>query len=306
MKDNGGGRIVTLTSASGLSGAFGRPRTPPRRSASSGSPVQLRGKACGSASRPTPLPRRLTPGCSRCSPPTATPRCATSPQARDLLGLCRIRRPADREPGHTDGARARAPQLPGDCRDFGATGGYYCRYAISHTEGATFGPNPSVEDIATNWDSIRDGSPPNELDGEAMAWGVKAYSTRLQALAAQLQTAESQAGAARRAETPNSAGLTRPSSHCRTTSFIRTGEFLHVAISTSTLPPGNGYPSPRAATLPPTHAPGSATRYPAACLRRADAVAGLRRCGSGQPHHRSSSRRMDLPPTAIRLSCRLG
>jgi hypothetical protein len=32
---------------------------------------------------------------------------------------------------------------------------------------------------------------PNELDGEAMAWGVKAYSTRLQELAAQLQDAES-------------------------------------------------------------------------------------------------------------------
>jgi NAD(P)-dependent dehydrogenase (short-subunit alcohol dehydrogenase family) len=62
------------------------------------------------------------------------------------------------------------------------------RYDISQTEGATFGPNPSVEDIATNWDIIRNGSPSNELDGEAMAWGVKAHSTRLQALAAQLQT----------------------------------------------------------------------------------------------------------------------
>jgi hypothetical protein len=72
---------------------------------------------------------------------------------------------------------------------FGATGGYYCRYAITHTEGATFGPHPSVEDIAGNWDLIRDGSLPNELDGEAMAWGVKAYSARMQDLAAQLATA---------------------------------------------------------------------------------------------------------------------
>jgi hypothetical protein len=29
---------------------------------------------------------------------------------------------------------------------------------------------------------------PNELDGEAMAWGVRAYSSRLQALAAELET----------------------------------------------------------------------------------------------------------------------
>jgi hypothetical protein len=46
-----------------------------------------------------------------------------------------------------------------------------------------------VEDVAANWDRIRDHSLPNELDGEAMAWGVKAYSTRLKALAAELQTA---------------------------------------------------------------------------------------------------------------------
>ena len=78
---------------------------------------------------------------------------------------------------------------PATAQVFGATGGYYCRYAISHTEGATFGPHPTVEDVAGNWDRIRDRSLPNELDGEAMAWGVKAYSTRLQALAAELQTA---------------------------------------------------------------------------------------------------------------------
>jgi hypothetical protein len=80
---------------------------------------------------------------------------------------------------------------PATSQIFGATGGYYCRYAISHTEGATFGPHPSVEDIAGNWELIRDGSLPNELDGEAMAWGVKAHSGRLQGLAAQLRDAES-------------------------------------------------------------------------------------------------------------------
>jgi hypothetical protein len=53
------------------------------------------------------------------------------------------------------------------------------------------GPHPTVEDIADNWDRIRAGSPPNELDGEAMAWGVKAYSARLRDLAAQLQAADS-------------------------------------------------------------------------------------------------------------------
>jgi len=82
---------------------------------------------------------------------------------------------------------------PATAQIFGATGGYYCRYAVSHTEGegASFGPYPSVEDIAENWDRIRDVSLPNELDGEAMVWGVQAYTARLKDLAAQLQTTES-------------------------------------------------------------------------------------------------------------------
>jgi hypothetical protein len=50
---------------------------------------------------------------------------------------------------------------------------------------------PSRAEHRGNWELVRDGSLPNELDGEAMAWGVKAYSTRLQELAAQLQDAES-------------------------------------------------------------------------------------------------------------------
>jgi NAD(P)-dependent dehydrogenase (short-subunit alcohol dehydrogenase family) len=52
---------------------------------------------------------------------------------------------------------------PATAQIFGATGGYLCRYAIVHTEGATFGPFPTVEDIARNRDRIRDCSIPNEL-----------------------------------------------------------------------------------------------------------------------------------------------
>jgi hypothetical protein len=81
-------------------------------------------------------------------------------------------------------------RCPATAELFGATGGYYCRYAISHTEGMAFGPHPTVEDVVAGMPDIRAGAPPNELDGEAMAWGVKAYSTRLGELAAQLQTAD--------------------------------------------------------------------------------------------------------------------
>ena len=59
---------------------------------------------------------------------------------------------------------------PATSQIFNATGGYYCRYAISHTEGVCF-PYPTVEDVVANWDRIRDDSLPNELDGEAMVVG---------------------------------------------------------------------------------------------------------------------------------------
>jgi hypothetical protein len=113
----------------------------------------------------------------------------TSTRTRDLIGLSRICGAPDREPRHADGLALVHRSCPATAQIFGATGGYYCRYAISHTKGATFGPHPTAEDVAANWDRIGDQSLPNELDGEAMAWGVKAYSTRLQALAAELQTA---------------------------------------------------------------------------------------------------------------------
>jgi hypothetical protein len=59
---------------------------------------------------------------------------------------------------------------PATAQIFGATGGYYCRYAISHT-GGNLRCAASVEDIAVNWERIGDGSLPNELDGERWVGG---------------------------------------------------------------------------------------------------------------------------------------
>jgi len=193
MKDNGGGRIVTLTSASGLSGAFGQAAYATtkmgvlgitRSIAWEGMRFGIKANALAPAAFDTRLFEVFTPdgdAALRGRPPELE----ISLDSAEYVALLTASRV-------TPMALALVHRsCPATAEIFGATGGYYCRYAISHTEGATFGPNPRVEDIATNWDSIRDGSPPNELDGEAMAWGVKAYSTRLQALAAQLQTAES-------------------------------------------------------------------------------------------------------------------
>ena len=192
MKDNGGGRIVTLTSASGLSGAFGQSAYATtkmgvlgitRSVAWEGMRFGIKVNALAPAAFDTRLFEVFTPdgdAALRGRPPELE----ISLDSAEYVALLTASRV-------TPMALALVHRsCPATAQIFGATGGYYCRYAISHTEGATFGPNPTVEDIADNWDSIRDGSLPNELDGGAMAWGVKAYSTRLQAIAAQLQAAE--------------------------------------------------------------------------------------------------------------------
>jgi len=192
MKDNGGGRIVTLTSASGLSGAFGQAAYATtkmgvlgitRSIAWEGMRFGIKANALAPAAFDTRLFEVFTPdgdAALRGRPPELE----ISLDSAEYVALLTASRV-------TPMALALVHRsCPATAQIFGATGGYYCRYAISHTEGATFGPYPSVEDIVENWDAIRDGSLPNELDGEAMAWGVKAYSTRLTDLAAQLQTAE--------------------------------------------------------------------------------------------------------------------
>jgi NAD(P)-dependent dehydrogenase (short-subunit alcohol dehydrogenase family) len=190
MKDSGGGRIVTLTSASGLSGAFGQAAYATtkmgvvgitRSVAWEGMRFGIKVNALAPAAFDTRLFSVFTPdgdAALRGRPPELE----ISLDSAEYVALLTASRV-------TPMALALVHRsCPATAEIFGATGGYYCRYAISHTEGTTFGPHPRVEDIASNWADIRAGSLPNELDGEAMAWGVRAYSTRLQALAAQLQT----------------------------------------------------------------------------------------------------------------------
>jgi NAD(P)-dependent dehydrogenase (short-subunit alcohol dehydrogenase family) len=193
MKDNGGGRIVTLTSASGLSGAFGQAAYATtkmgvlgitRSVAWEGMRFGIKVNALAPAAFDTRLFSVFTPDGDAAlrGRPAELEISLDSAEYIALLTASRV----------TPMALALVHRsCPATAEIFGATGGYYCRYAVSHTEGATFGPYPRVEDIANNWTDIRGATLPNELDGEAMAWGVKAYSARLQALAAQLQTSGS-------------------------------------------------------------------------------------------------------------------
>jgi NAD(P)-dependent dehydrogenase (short-subunit alcohol dehydrogenase family) len=192
MMQTGGGRIVTLTSASGLSGAFGQAAYATtkmgvlgmtRSVAWEGMRYGIKANALAPAAFDTRLYEVFTPD-SDAALIGRPPELEISLDSAEYVALLTASRV-------TPMALALVHRsCPATAQIFNATGGYYCRYAISHTEGVCF-PYPTVEDVVANWDSIRDGSLPNELDGEAMAWGVKTNAARMNALAAQLQTADS-------------------------------------------------------------------------------------------------------------------
>lgn len=72
------------------------------------------------------------------------------------------------------------PSCPVPAEVYSATGGYYCRFAISHTDGVGLGAQPTVEDVVANFAEIRGaGAVPNEVDGEALIWGLQSFAARL-------------------------------------------------------------------------------------------------------------------------------
>ena len=86
MKDSGGGRIVTLTSASGLSGAFGQAAYATTKMGVVGITRSVAWEGMRFSIKSTRWRRPpSTLGCSRYSPPTVTPRCAIGhPNSRSL------------------------------------------------------------------------------------------------------------------------------------------------------------------------------------------------------------------------------
>jgi hypothetical protein len=65
---------------------------------------------------------------------------------------------------------------------YSATGGYFTRFALSHTEGTLLGIQPSVDDVLAHFGEIRgEGTIANELDGDALVWGLRSLAPRLPA-----------------------------------------------------------------------------------------------------------------------------
>ena len=151
MKDNGGGRILTVTSASGLAGASGQAVYAATKMGVVGltRSIAWEGMRYGikaNAIAPAAFDSRMYAE-SRVIP----------------LALALVHR-----------------SCPVTAEVYSATGGYYCRFAISHSDGALLGLEPAVEDVVAHFDEIRGaGTIPNEVDGEALVWGLQSFAPRL-------------------------------------------------------------------------------------------------------------------------------
>lgn len=196
MKDGGGGRIVTLTSASGLAGAFGQSVYAATKMGVIGltRTIGWEGMRYGIKANvlaPAAFDSRIY---ATMSPETDAalvgrpPELTVSLDAAEFLGLYTASRV-------TPMALALVhDSCPVTAEVYNATGGYFCRFAISHTEGATAGAFPTVDDVVLNFEEIRGvGTAPNEVDGEAMVWGAGAFGPKLDPLVAELTNAASHA-----------------------------------------------------------------------------------------------------------------
>jgi NAD(P)-dependent dehydrogenase (short-subunit alcohol dehydrogenase family) len=182
MKDGGGGRILTVTSASGLAGAFGQSVYAATKMGVVGltRSIAWEGMRYGvkaNAIAPAAFDSRMYAAMDPDGDAALTgrpPELEASLEHAEFMGLYTASRV-------TPLALALVHRsCPVTAEVYSATGGYYCRFAISHTDGVVLGTEPTVEDVVTQFSEIRGaGTVSNEVDGEALVWGLQSFAPRL-------------------------------------------------------------------------------------------------------------------------------
>ena len=187
MKGRGGGRILTVTSASGLCGAFGQSVYAAtkmgvigftRSIAWEGMRFGIKANAIAPAAFDSRLYAVMDPE-SDAALTGRPPELQVSLEGAELLGLYTASRvtPLALTLLHRS--------CPVTAEVYSATGGYFTRFALSHTEGTLLGVEPTVDDVVAHFSEIRgEGTVANELDGEALVWGLQAFAPRLKPLVA--------------------------------------------------------------------------------------------------------------------------
>jgi NAD(P)-dependent dehydrogenase (short-subunit alcohol dehydrogenase family) len=186
MKAGGGGRIVAMTSASGLCGAFGQASY----AASKLGVVGLIRTIAWEGARYNIKANALSPGAmdTRASEATLTADNAAYKDRPPELTLS-----IDQSAAFATLTASRVtpmviPLLHQSCpvsgEIYAATGGLFYRFLIAYTQGVGIPGEPTAEDVVSAWNKIRgNGEAFGEVDGEAMVWGIKAAGERLARLA---------------------------------------------------------------------------------------------------------------------------
>lgn len=189
MKTGGGGRIVTLTSASGIAGAFGQSVYAAtkmgvigftRTIGWEGMRYGIRANVLAPAAFDSRIYATISPETDAAlvgRPPELT----VSLDAAEFLGLYTASRVTPMALALVHRSCSVTSEV------YNATGGFFCRFATSCTDGATMGAFPTVDDVVARFDEIRGaGTVGNEVDGEAMVWGARAFGPKLEPLVADL------------------------------------------------------------------------------------------------------------------------
>jgi NAD(P)-dependent dehydrogenase (short-subunit alcohol dehydrogenase family) len=187
MKDRGGGRILTVTSASGLCGAFGQSVYAATKMGVIGltRSIAWEGMRFGIKANviaPAAFDSRIYAEINPDGDAVLTgrpPELEVSLEAAEFIGLYTASRvtPLALALLHSS--------CPVTSEVYSATGGYFTRFAVSHTEGTLLGVEPTLDDVVAHFGEIRgEGTVMNELDGEALVWGLQSFAPRLQPLVA--------------------------------------------------------------------------------------------------------------------------
>lgn len=187
MKSGGGGRIVAMTSASGLCGAFGQASY----AASKLGLVGLIRTIAWEGMRFNIKANAVAPGAMDTRAAAVT---FTADNAAYVDRPPELAFPIDASSSLELLTAARVtpmivPLVHKSCpvtgEIYAATGGLFYRFLIANTEGVGIPGNPTAEDVVARWEKIRgSGEIPNELDAEALVWGMRATGEKLARLAA--------------------------------------------------------------------------------------------------------------------------
>ncbi len=182
MKDTGGGRILTVTSASGLAGTFGQSVYAATKMGVVGltRSIAWEGVRYGikaNAIAPAAFDSRMYAAMDPDGDASLTGR---PPELEASLANAEFLRRYTASRVTPLALALVHPSCPVTAEVYSATGGYYCRFAISHTDGVVLGTEPTVEDVVSRFDEIRGAATvPNEVDGEALVWGLESFAPRL-------------------------------------------------------------------------------------------------------------------------------